>query len=209
MTFRTLNVTLLRHGLPEGENCLRGSTDFPITDVGLRQMESAVQVDASSFQHIISSPLHRCLHFADRLAQRNKANLCVTKSWMEMNFGDWDGRPVDWLWQNDAGFRQFQENPWQAQVPGGEQTREFDQRVSEAWAELVSETENDGVLVVTHAGVMKQLLRQIWRMPEDCTYLSAIALPYAARIDISVYIDGDSVCPVVKWPSHCHPNKNI
>ncbi|WP_434361474.1 histidine phosphatase family protein [Parasalinivibrio latis] len=201
MNFRTLNVTLLRHGRPEGENCLRGVTDFPLTTEGFRQMEMAVESNVTMFGEVISSPLHRCRHFAEQIASKRGLGLKIRNCWQEMNFGDWDGQSVEKLWRENPDFRRFQGNPWHSTVPRGEQTREFDMRVSNAWDDLLEQTISDTVLVVTHAGVIKQLLRQIWKMPEDSTYLSSLSLPYAARIDIAVYINGDEICPVVKWPS--------
>ncbi|BAX55098.1 bifunctional RNase H/acid phosphatase [Photobacterium damselae subsp. piscicida] len=66
MTIGETRVDFLRHGLPEGDKCLRGHTDFALTEVGFAQMEHA----ASSLKEldvIVTSPLQRCATFAHQL----------------------------------------------------------------------------------------------------------------------------------------------
>ena len=55
-------IDFLRHGEVTGGSYYRGSTDDQLTQSGWQQMNSTVE--NQSWNHIISSPLHRCLDFA-------------------------------------------------------------------------------------------------------------------------------------------------
>ncbi|HHO59588.1 MAG TPA: histidine phosphatase family protein, partial [Thiotrichales bacterium] len=60
----TTCIDVIRHGEPEGGRRYRGhSVDDPLTEKGWLQMRSAVP-ENPPWQHIISSPLVRCLDFS-------------------------------------------------------------------------------------------------------------------------------------------------
>ena len=83
-------IDILRHGLPEGDNCLRGHTDFVLTEQGFEQMKMAIE-NLNELDCVVSSSLQRCSSFADFIAQKFTINALHSDSWREMNFGDWDG----------------------------------------------------------------------------------------------------------------------
>jgi alpha-ribazole phosphatase len=62
-------IGLLRHGEVEGGNCFRGSTDDPLTALGLDQMQHAITED-QTWDRVITSPLQRCSRFAETVAQQ-------------------------------------------------------------------------------------------------------------------------------------------
>lgn len=192
----TTHITLLRHGRPEGEACLRGKTDFAITEQGLAQMNHAVK-DLKGVAGVVSSPLSRCLDFAKEFAKRNDLLCAIEQGWQEMDFGDWDGQEIKTLWQsNPQQMEQFWREPWQNAPLNGETVDDFDARIAEVWQRLLVEYEGLSVLVVTHGGVMKQLLRQLTQMDKDNHYLNIFNLSYAATITVSVYKDSEGG----QWP---------
>ncbi len=96
----TTRIDILRHGLPEGDGCLRGHTDFPITAEGLEQMHAAVY-GLLDVEQVLSSPLQRCHNFAKQFASQRSLPIEQYPDWKEMNFGRWDGQSRDSLWQTE------------------------------------------------------------------------------------------------------------
>ncbi|MGF1692197.1 histidine phosphatase family protein [Photobacterium kagoshimensis] len=194
-------VDVLRHGLPEGDGCLRGHTDFAITPTGLEQMHQAI-ADIASVDQIVSSPLQRCSDFARGLSSLMSAPLGLDEQWKELNFGVWDGQPHKTLWQTyQQELDMFWRDPWQHTPHQGETLPEFDLRVIQAWQRLLSEHKGKKILLVTHAGVMRQLLRHILEMPQTARYLQRLQLPYAARYRITIFHDENNEdWPQLHWP---------
>ncbi|PSU09862.1 histidine phosphatase family protein [Photobacterium ganghwense] len=197
----TTRVDILRHGLPEGHRCLRGHTDFAITATGLEQMTLAV-AGLEDIEQVVCSPLQRCSHFAQTYARRFTLPCQESELWMEMNFGNWDGQPHDTLWQSHGQhLTDYWENPWQSTPHGGESLREFDGRIADAWKQLLADHAGKRILLVTHAGVMKQLMRILLEMPENAGYLQRIELPYAARYRVTNFTDANGQeWPQLQWP---------
>ncbi|AJR05985.1 histidine phosphatase family protein [Photobacterium gaetbulicola] len=194
-------VDILRHGLPEGHGCLRGHTDFPITPAGLEQMRSAVK-GLDDIEQVITSPLQRCCDFANLFAQQFTLPCQQFSHWKEMDFGEWDGQSQDSLWQQHGTIlEKYWQNPWLSTPHGGEDLKAFDIRIQHAWEHLLANFSGQNILLVTHAGVMKQLMRILLEMPRSTSYLHRIDLPYAARYRVTVMTDENGVhWPQIQWP---------
>lgn len=201
----TTRVDILRHGLPDGHGCLRGHTDFAITAQGLAQMERAVK-GLIDVEQVVTSPLKRCSEFAQRFATQHTLPCQQNAHWMEMDFGDWDGQSHQSLWQQHSeSLSEYWNNPWLSTPHGGESVREFDSRIQQVWQALLNEYMGQKVLLVTHAGVMKQLVRILLEMPENARYLQRIELPYAARYRVTIFTDHNGEhWPQIQWPTEQH-----
>lgn len=199
----TTHIELLRHGLPEGDECFRGHTDFPLTYVGFEQMKDAV-VEMPAVDLVVTSPLGRCSQFAIYYADKHELGLLKKPEFMELNFGDWDGQSKQAVWEaHQQQLSQFWAQPWTFTPPNGEAIEQYDQRIQLAWSNLLNECKGKKVLLVTHGGVIKQILRQVLEMPKTSHYLQRIDIPYAARVTISVFHDDDDrLWPTVQWPTH-------
>ena len=202
MAVKHTRIDILRHGLPEGDGCLRGHTDFAITPTGLTQMAAAI-ADLKQVDVVVTSSLKRCSEFAELVAEEFSVLLERDDSWKEMNFGDWDGKTEDQLWQEQGKvIERYWQDPWGEETPhGGETLTEFDIRIEQAWQALLEQHQGKQVLLVTHAGVMRQLLRILLEMPKNTTYIKRIQLPYAARYRVTVCHDENGMdWPQIQWP---------
>lgn len=197
----TTTIELLRHGLPEGGDCMRGSTDVALSPIGWQQMDRAL-VEQAEFDHIISSPLIRCADFAKKFGQQISKQVKLVENWREIDFGDWDGIAYSQLWQQQKQpLSQYWSDPWRHTPPRGESLAAFDTRINQAWQQLLDDYEGKHLLVVTHGGVMRQIIHQLLKLPQDNTHLSRIDLPYASRIKITVYLDQNhQQWPRLHWP---------
>jgi len=189
-------IKLLRHGQPEGEGCFRGHTDFPLTQRGFKQMHMATR-HLNDIDIVVSSPLIRCAAFATRYCQTNAVEFYQDDAWKELNFGHWDGREKSEIWESEPSvLTQFWGNPWETKPPNGENLENYDQRISYAWSALLERHKGKHILLVTHGGVIKQLIRQNLELPKTATYLQRLVIPYAALINLTVYHDEDGTL----WP---------
>ncbi len=144
-----MKITLMRHGEVEGGAKYRGVTDDRLTAKGLIQMQQAVE--GVEIGVVWSSPLLRCCEFAESLG-----DVEIIAKLAEIDFGDWDGLTYEEIVKSNAEkmalFHQQKYTP-----PNGESLREFKQRVEEVWLALMER--NEDILVVTHAGVIRMILK--------------------------------------------------
>ncbi|MDG3085189.1 histidine phosphatase family protein [Vibrio hannami] len=196
----TTRIELLRHGLPEGDDCFRGHTDFAITETGFQQMHDSAS-GCQNIDLVVTSPLSRCKDFALEYADKYDLEVIEEPAFKELNFGDWDGVPKQKVWEtNQELLMKFWSHPWETLPPNGEGLKAYDQRIQQAWLHLLEQHQGKSILLVTHGGVIKQLLRQILEIPETATYLQRLNIPYAARVTITVYHDDQGkLWPEVHW----------
>lgn len=182
-------IDLLRHGEPVGGRKYRGQTDDPLSDKGWQQMRTAVG-EHRAWQHIVSSPLSRCLAFATELAQRHGLPLSVEPRFMEVQFGAWEGKTAAQLQAEDPGVvERFKRDPLQLRPAGAERLEDFLIRVRAAWNDLLAAQAGKQVLLVCHAGVIRMVLAHALNLPLASTY--RIDVPSAGLTRIKVQGVGD------------------
>lgn len=182
----------LRHGKPVSTGILTGSrTDVAVSKVGLAAMKLALP-QTVQFDACISSPMQRCLVFAKQLSKQLDIALTVEERLQEMDFGDWDGRAYDWLWENtqNPSIGEFWQAPWQHTPSNGESLDAFRDRVRNWWKEEFLTRQTTHNLVVTHAGVIKQILAEVLALPFDSAIsMNCLEVGYAKLVVVEVYLD--------------------
>lgn len=170
-------IDLLRHGEAAPGLCLGRDGDPPLTATGWAQMRKAVG-GKPPWSMIVSSPLSRCAEFARELAGDAGLPLRLEPRFRELGFGLWEGRAWSELYaQSGETLLAFQQCPGRNPAPEGEDYPLFEERVLQAWEALLGEAEGGHCLLVTHAGVIRALLRQVLGLPLD--RLFAIHVPHA------------------------------
>lgn len=188
-------IYLLRHGELEQKGVLAGQTDFQLSNIGFQQLKDATE--KLDVDQVISSPLYRCLQFATPFTEQKQLPLSIVDDLAEMNFGDWDGKPYEQLWQDQKpNIGDFWQNPKQITPPNGESFEQFYHRVVTAWSELTHQVDCN-TLVVTHAGVIKLILANLLnpKLPE--LVINQVSIDYGRFIAVRVYKGGDGKV----WPS--------
>jgi alpha-ribazole phosphatase/probable phosphoglycerate mutase len=140
---------------------MSGWTDIPLSDRGRRQVAClARRMPSEPASVLYASPLLRALETARPVAQVVGAEVRLEPGLREIHCGEVDGWTVEEvrrrypdLWaanlrQDDEGFR------W----PGGETYRELRERSLGALRRIAAAHPGERVLVVTHAGVISQVL---------------------------------------------------
>jgi broad specificity phosphatase PhoE len=151
-------LILVRHGQTDSNvrGLLLGRADPPLTEAGYRQA-CALAAALPRADRIVSSPLARARHTAAVLAGAAPgaavaAEVEVDARWIEMDYGELDGRPPSALgertwqaWREDPDF-----------VPaGGESLAAVCARVREACEELAEDAARGDVVVVSHVSPIK------------------------------------------------------
>ena len=175
-------IHLMRHGEPVGGKVFRGRQDDPLTDAGWQQMNR--QTVGQHWDHIISSPLCRCLDFARHLHETTGVALSIEPALQEINFGDWEGRSAESLMQSDGERLQlFWQDPVANPPPAGESMQVFQSRVLTAWSQLCQlYNKDENVLILCHGGVMRVIIQSLLSLPWSSVF--SIDLAYSAIIRI-------------------------
>jgi len=175
-------IHLMRHGEPEGGKVFRGSQDDPLTAAGWQQMRK--QAGDQQWDHIISSPLSRCLDFARYLQETTGADLTIEPGLQEIHFGDWEGCSAESLMASDSeSLKLFWQDPVANPPPAGESMDVFRARVLAAWSQLCqSYNKDENVLVLCHGGVMRVIMQALLTLPWSSVF--SIDLAYSAIIRI-------------------------
>lgn len=175
-------IDLIRHGEPEGGSKYRGQTDDPLSIAGWQQMWDALSSEAASWDVIVSSPLCRCLEFAQELNQQHNTSLIVEDRFMEIGFGEWEGKTKSEI--DSKLLERFYQNPETYTPPGAEKLGKFYQRIIQAWDELLDKQRNKSVLIIAHAGVIRGIISHIEQ--REKARLFKIRVPYAnvSRVEV-------------------------
>ncbi len=186
----TTYIDVIRHGEPVGGQRYRGhSIDDPLTEKGWTQMRAAVPEQAR-WQHIVSSPLSRCLAFSQDLAKTLNIEYSIDDRIKEIGFGDWEGKtPEDILAEDSEALNHFYKDPVNNRPEGAEPLDTFSQRVWQAYQSIAESHTGKHILIVAHAGVARAITANILRMSLDDVY-SRLRVEYGAIISTSV--DDDS-----------------
>jgi len=145
-------IALVRHPALSGTAGLcYGRLDFPWANPEADIPPILDRLRAWHKAVIHSSPSPRCLRLAERLGTKIR----VDPRLLELDFGDWEGRPWDQV-PRDALDR-WAENPLDFAPPGGESGAALIARVRGFAADLV--TCHDRHVVVSHGGPLKVLSR--------------------------------------------------
>lgn len=172
-------IDLLRHGETTRRDAFCGSTDVELSARGWTQLRDAVR-DGAPWDAIFTSPLRRCAEFALECATRWHLPLTIDPRWREMDFGTWEGKSAAEISARapDALARFWARPDADPPPHGGESFQHFEARVLEVWNALRRAYPQKRVLVVTHGGVIRVLLRQAHGL--SIADLPRIEVPHAS-----------------------------
>ena len=148
-------LLLVRHGETDWnrDRRVQGHTDVPLNDEGRSQARTlAATLDCQEFAAIYSSDLARALETAKIIAEPCGLEVTPVEALREKDFGTWEGlTDVEIL----TRFPDAHATGW----GDGESTEELATRVLQAVDEIGAEHPDEAVIVVTHGGPLRALLR--------------------------------------------------
>jgi alpha-ribazole phosphatase len=173
-----MSLYLLRHGETEGPGGFRGSLDYPLTELGWTTMAAAITA-MPTWDLVISSPLIRCLAFAQALAKRQSCQCHMEPDLRELDFGDWEGRTAAELMGEQADdLGRFWSDPYGYTPPNGEPLAAFEHRILKVLRSIADYSGTKRTLLVTHGGVIRLLLARQQGLPREA--LLQVEVPYAS-----------------------------
>lgn len=165
------DILLIRHGATELAGTFCGHSDPPLNERGREQVAALIEelVD-QRIDAVYTSDLARAHETATALATAKTIPLRSLSGLREINFGDWEGLRWNEVETNDSQFaeRWLVEYPSLA-APNGEAVHAFEARVMATFEALL---QNDArpIAVVSHAGVMRVIMRRIGGLTEDQSF---------------------------------------
>lgn len=164
---RMVTVDLLRHGHVDGPNCFRGETDDPLSDLGWRQMRFACPPDQAR-KVVLTSPLRRCRSFADELALTSGMAPIIDAGLSPTKYGEWEGRSaVEIHAAMPETWRAYQQDPFGFRPPGGESVLDVAARARSTLLRILTKSDIDGVLLITHSNVILGIIAGVMGMPKS------------------------------------------
>lgn len=156
-------LILIRHGETDWNRELRfqGHIDVPLNDLGHEQARRlGLRLVGEPVRHLLSSDLMRAQQTAAPAAQQLGLEIVTSAGLREQHFGIVEGMSAEEIqglhpraWEDWLQFREDHA------MPEGESPRQFHARIIEALGGIAAAHAGQGVLVVTHGGV----LDMVWR----------------------------------------------
>lgn len=153
-------IVMVRHGQADAEGVMSGWADLPLTELGRRQ--AAALAEAVSAEVVYSSPLRRARDTA-RFVERAPGALACDPDLREIGCGRVDGAPIAEVRRElPALWAIHEEQTWdEFRWPDGESYIELRRRAIAALDHIARRHPGRRVAVVTHAGVITQLVGHI------------------------------------------------
>lgn len=159
-------LIIVRHAETEAniQGVWQGSLDAPLTARGMRQVAATARRVAELAQtypidRFYVSPLPRARSTAAAIAAAIRMQPMVEPGLREFDLGDWEGRSFHELRETEDLWNHWAKDPAFA-PPNGESPLTFAARVNADFSRLAAEHPDETVLLVTHGGVISNLLAQ-------------------------------------------------
>ncbi|MCB0044285.1 MAG: histidine phosphatase family protein [Caldilineaceae bacterium] len=167
-------LIIVRHGETEANvrQVWQGSLDAPLTRRGEIQAQATGRRMAElnrehPVDHFYVSPLPRAQSTAAAIAAAIGMEPEIYAGVSEFDLGDWEGRTFVDLKETEDLWNRWAADPTFA-PPSGESPATFAERIEQAFADLAAEHPQATILVVTHGGVISNLLaRRLGVGPQD------------------------------------------
>ena len=168
-------IYFVRHGetilTPTRKFSGTGALDPELMQEGLDQAELvAEEVVKLGADILIASPLKRTKQTAEAIARTTGLEIIFDESWYELSFGDWDGKSIEEVKEEDPDAYQAWLNSTGYAPGGGESYDEASVRIEEALEKLVAQYPGKKVIVVTHNGVIKTAIKLAMGAPAEAVF---------------------------------------
>ncbi len=189
-----MTLILVRHGETVMQGRYIGRRSNPqLSPAGVEQaVACSARLYAEPLHAVYCSPLARCIRTAEKIAPPHNLEPELVSELAEIDFGEWDGLTYEEIGEKDAELRDrwlvLRGRPRKgvppALPPGGESVRDFDRRVKTALKKILTARAGACVAVVTHAGVIRSLVRGILGCPPRSQWRIEAALGSISRIRV-------------------------
>jgi len=166
---RPRRLLLARHGTTDwnARHVWQGHRDIPLNDLGRAQARAlAERLAVETIDALWTSDLSRATETAEIVGERIGHVPVVTPGLREIDLGAWEGLSFEDIQRKEpdtvAALARGEDLP---RGGTGERVREFQARVSDAFAEAAATVTGGTLLLVVHGGVIKALVAHLLEIP--------------------------------------------
>lgn len=165
-----MKIYITRHGETNWnkEGRMQGTKNSLLTAKGVEDAKKLRRrLEPIEFSRIYASPLGRAMETAEILKGDRQIPIEKVPLFMEMNFGEWEGKTKEELERRyEKEYYNFWNLPESYQSSYGETYRDVIKRVDKGLREITANAaENETALLVTHAVVIKSIYHIIKGLP--------------------------------------------
>ena len=153
-------LILVRHAETEGNfnGVWNGVTDAPLTQRGQQQIEAVARhmahfMEPQPIHHLYTSPMGRARKTAAAISATIDKHPVIHDELREFDLGDWEGRSMKELGEQEKLWEIWAANPHFA-PPNGESPDGFSRRAIKIIGDLANHHAGETVLAVTHGGII-------------------------------------------------------
>jgi broad specificity phosphatase PhoE len=168
-------VILIRHVATDLAGYFCGQSDPAINARGREQLSGLLSaLRAWRIDSVYSSDLQRARQTAEAISVEFKIPLKLHRALREISFGEWEGLSWSEIERRDSDLaRLWMEGYPHQSPPGGEEYGQFVSRVSLETETLFQDARTDRIAVVTHAGVIREILMRQCGVSIDYAWASS------------------------------------
>ncbi|MGA2251151.1 histidine phosphatase family protein [Terracidiphilus sp.] len=188
------DLIFIRHAETHMAGAFCGQSDPPVNAAGHRQIQMLTEnLRSEPIAAVFTSDLQRSVTTARVLAEPFDLPCIIRPALREIDFGKWEGLTWEKIEKLDSIFaQQWLESFPHLTPPDGESTEIFEARVMAETSYLLSQAESRSIAVVTHAGVMRVVLRTLCGFDEKTAW--ALTKPY---------------CCMFRYAHHPHTDRRL
>ena len=177
-----MTLYLVRHSevITPYQNCYNGHNNIPLSQKGMQDAATLKEkLKDVEFGAIFCSDLLRTRQTLKQLSPRAKVTLSTKLR--EKSWGKHEGMSFEQIEASGIKYENFIQ--W-VNALDGETIDAFESRVMEYFHQTIFKTHAENVLVVTHSGVIKIVLKNIKKLSLDEAF--SISLPYSEIVTLSL-----------------------
>ncbi len=196
-----MRLALVRHAETAEDTRGRcyGRLDVGLSVAGRGQCARLADVFRSEpVGSVWASPAIRARETAGAIAAPHRLDVGILEPLRELDFGELEGRAYDEIAVSDPElYEQWMTTPTTIRFPGGESYADLQERVDAGIASLVEQDDGGLVVVATHGGVVRAVLRSVLGFPADRIFRIAVEPASVTTLD---WVDGEPLVRAVNRP---------
>jgi alpha-ribazole phosphatase len=189
-----MRLALVRHAetAEDARGRCYGRLDVGLSPHGRLQCSTlAAAFRREAVDAVVASPAVRAQETAAAIAAPHGLDVDVVESLRELDFGELEGRRYDEIAESDPElFERWMTAPTTVHFPGGESYADLEARASEGIAALAGRPGSRLVVVVTHGGVIRAVLRSLLGFPPEHVFRLAVD---PASVTTLEWADGEPI----------------
>lgn len=179
-------IYLIRHGQTDfAKNRLYcGHSDIPLNKTGRAQARCLKNVFTDmQLSAVYISDLPRAKETAEIAFKNNKVSVTEDKRLREINFGLWEGLPLDEIHKkHQSKYSKWLKKPLSITIPKGEKLLSLKKRVKDFLKDRIETQKAKDIAVVSHAGPIKIIIFEVlgidlsyfWNLNQELAAISLV-----------------------------------